>query len=89
MSFNNSIQLVCLPFLASNTYPGTNAFVYAAGWGTLSYGGVTPDNLNNVKLTTYDASKCNYSGTLNTGQICAGLIIFILLKAFITLLLRL
>ena len=73
VSFNNNIQIACLPRLLSSTYPGTNVDVYAAGWGTLSSGGDTPDNLNNVKITAYDASYCSNVGLLNAGQICAGL----------------
>ena len=72
---NNNIQLGCLPGIKSNTYPGTNVDVYAAGWGALNSSDVFSDSLNNVKLTAYDASSCNNVGTLNNGQICAGLVI--------------
>ncbi len=72
---NNYIQIGCLPGIKSNTYPGTNVDVYAAGWGRLNFGGTVPDSLYNVKLTAYDASSCSKVGTLNNGQICAGLII--------------
>ena len=39
VTLSNSIQLACLPSNKSSTYPGTNKFAYAAGWGTLSYEG--------------------------------------------------
>lgn len=65
----------------SNTYPGTNVNVFAAGWGTLSSGGSTPNNLNNVKLTAYAASSCSRVTTnLGNGQICAGIFLFVYLK---------
>jgi secreted trypsin-like serine protease len=71
-TLNNYIQIACLPTSSSDTYPGTNVDVYAAGWGTLSSGGSTPDALNNVKLTAYAASSCSTVATLTTAQICAG-----------------
>ena len=72
---NNYIQIGCLPGIKSNTYPGTNVDVYAAGWGRVDYDIIAPDSLYNVKLTAYDASSCSKVGKLNKGQICAGLII--------------
>jgi trypsin len=73
VTLNNYIQIACLPKESSNTYPGTNVSVYAAGWGTLSSGGNQPDKLQNVKLTAYPASSCTKVNQLTNGQICAGL----------------
>jgi secreted trypsin-like serine protease len=73
VTLSNNIQIACLPTAPSETYPGTNVSVYAAGWGALSSGGDSPDVLQNVKLTAYPASSCSKVAPLTSGQICAGL----------------
>jgi secreted trypsin-like serine protease len=72
-TLSNYIQIACLPTASSSYYPGSSKICYAAGWGTLSSGGVTPDLLNNVRITTYPATSCSNVATLTSGQICAGL----------------
>ncbi len=44
------------------------------GWGTLFYGGPTPNLLNNIKLTVYPSKVCADVGLNHNweSQICAG-----------------
>ena len=78
VTLNNYIQIACLPSATSSTFPGTNVFAYAAGWGlTSTYAITQPDLLNNVKLTVYPASNCAYTDFFDAGQICAGSCILI------------
>jgi len=73
VTLNNFIQLACLPTTQSTTYVGAGLSVYAAGWGLLSSSSPsTPNLLYNVKLSTYAASSCPYSGFNSAGMICAG-----------------
>ena len=73
VTLNNFIQLACLPTIQSTTYPGAGLSVYAAGWGLLSStAAAKPYLLYNVKLSTYAASQCPYSGFNSAGMICAG-----------------
>ena len=74
VTLSNYIQVACLPSAVSSTYPGTNVFAYAAGWGKTSTNAASlPTLLNNVKLTVYTASSCSYSNYFDAGQICAGI----------------
>ena len=73
VKLNQYIQLGCLPTNQSDTYPGINVAMYAAGWGLTSSEGTSPDFLNNVKITAYDASYCSLVSALENGQICAGM----------------
>jgi secreted trypsin-like serine protease len=75
VTLNNYIQIACLPTAQSTTYPGVGLSVYAAGWGLLSSSSATtPNQLYNVKLTTYPAANCPYQGYFDAGTICAGLV---------------
>ena len=71
VTLNNYIQLACLPS-SSTTYPGTNVFGYAAGYGSTYLNGLTQNQLYNVKLTIYPPSNCPYTGFTTANQICAG-----------------
>lgn len=58
-------------------YPNTsNIDGYIVGWGTLTYGGSTPDTLQNTKITVYDGSSCSTVSPDTAkdwnSQICAG-----------------
>ena len=73
VTLNNYIQIACLPTSTSTSYPGVNLDVYAVGWGKLSSSDtITPNLLNNVKLSTYTASQCPYTTFYDAGMICAG-----------------
>ena len=72
VTLNSYIKIAILPS-ASNSYPGTNVYAYAAGWGYTSTNAVTtPNQLYQVKLTVYTANYCPYSGFNTLYQICAG-----------------
>ena len=78
VTLNEYIQITCLPN-STAMYPSTSNLemeAYAAGWGTLSYLGQSPQLLYNVKLTTYNSSMCSSiypSMTKNfQSQLCAG-----------------
>ncbi|RMZ99679.1 trypsin I-P1-like [Brachionus plicatilis] len=64
--FNNSIQPACLPYLKDSQYPTKmNIESWAAGWGTLSYGGSTSYTLQNVKITL---ACCSSGSILYAGE---------------------
>jgi secreted trypsin-like serine protease len=70
---NKYIQIACLPSAVSTSYPGTSVFAYAAGFGiTSNQATAEPDLLNNVKLTVYPYTNCNYIYFIDAQQICAG-----------------
>lgn len=73
ISLNDKIQTACLP-LPSIYFPPENTPVFAAGWGTTSYGGSAPNLLNNIRLTVYPSKTCDDVGTIHdwNSQICAG-----------------
>ena len=74
VTLNNYIHIACLPQVSSNSYPPANSVAYVAGWGTLSYEGSSPSNLNNVRITVYNSSRCGNVTDTNdwNSQICAG-----------------
>ena len=73
VTLNNFIQLACLPTTQSTTYPAAGLSVYAVGWGLLSSSATsTPNLLYNVRLSTYAARQCPYSGFNSAGMSCAG-----------------
>ena len=64
-------------FLTYKNFFINNKFNNKAGWGVTSSGGSQPINLNNVKLTVYDSTRCSNVGASIqhnwNAQICAGI----------------
>jgi acrosin len=73
---SDSIQPACLPNQNLNEYPPDNVDAWAVGWGTLKFGGESPQKLQNVKLQVYNGSMCmrvSYDVKKDwQRQICAG-----------------
>lgn len=74
---NSYVQIACLPDPSKQYYPTSiNITSYAAGWGTLSYGGLLATTLKNVKLTVYSSYLCDqiFPSVLKdfNSQLCAG-----------------
>ncbi len=73
MTLSDFIQIACLPNAQSSTFPGTNVFAYASGWGLTSNSATAgSDLLKNVILTVYPSTACYYSVFFDAGEICAG-----------------
>lgn len=75
VSYTNYIQPVCLT--AADTGPDTGSNVWVTGWGTLSSGGSSPDQLQEVQVPVVAQSQCqsSYSSqgiTINSNMMCAG-----------------
>ncbi|RNA37349.1 transmembrane protease serine 9-like [Brachionus plicatilis] len=71
ITYSNSIQPGCLPYLKDSRYPSTmNVESWAAGWGTLFFGGPTSNTLQNVKITLVCCSsgKILYAGEVEGGK---------------------
>jgi hypothetical protein len=76
VELNDYIQIACLPPSKSLYYPGFNISAWIVGWGTVSFGGITSNQLKNAEITIYNDRYCEnvlpefiknwYS------QICAG-----------------
>lgn len=75
VTLTDNIQVACLPNEYSTSFPSRFEYptVYAAGWGTLSSGGVQPDKLQDVYLSIYSDSACSGVGTTDSRkQMCVG-----------------
>lgn len=71
VSFTNYIQPVCVT--ATNTDPSDGSGVWVTGWGTLSSGGSSPDQLQEVNVPIVPQATCRNSySTLTDNMICAG-----------------
>jgi len=70
--------VACLPSEKSSSFPDPSVYpdAYAAGWGTLTFGGSQPDLLQDVAFNMYPSSACSgvavdFSKNWDA-QICAG-----------------
>ena len=74
VNYSSAVQPVCLP-PDQNYKPTTNIGAWIAGWGTLSFRGELPTNLQNAYITYYHSGfECKNIDNLNfTQQICAGI----------------
>lgn len=76
VELKDEIQVACLPDTIQKKYPAENKDSWTVGWGKLSADGDQPDELYNVKLTTYNSSMCSrvaYGVPKNwNAQMCAG-----------------
>lgn len=71
VSYTNYIQPVCLT--AANTGPSDGSDVWVTGWGTLSSGGSSPDQLQEVMVPVVSQSSCRNSySSLTDNMLCAG-----------------
>lgn len=75
-NLNQFIQIACLPKETSISYPPEGEKVIGIGWGTLEEGGIAAERLNNVALTVYNSSMCQYVSEFTEknwdSQICSG-----------------
>ena len=77
VNLNSYVQTACLPDPSQSGYPvAANQNGYIVGWGTLSEGGSSPDNLQNTKITVYSENSCSnvYPNVVKNwnSQVCAG-----------------
>ena len=71
ITFNNKVQPACLPYSKPQRYPTASTNSWAAGWGSLSFGGQASDVLRNVKILIYEGSSSNLfikAGLLEGGK---------------------
>ncbi|XP_056450806.1 transmembrane protease serine 2-like [Gadus chalcogrammus] len=74
LTFTQDVRPACLPNVGVNLNPERNA--WTTGWGTLSSGGVSPDELMQAEVTIYSRDRCNQRHILDQQvtetMICAG-----------------
>uniref|UniRef100_A0A8C5A830 Transmembrane serine protease 2 n=1 Tax=Gadus morhua TaxID=8049 RepID=A0A8C5A830_GADMO len=74
LTFTQDVKPACLPNVGVNLNPERNA--WTTGWGTLSSGGVSPDELMQAEVTIYSRDRCNQRHILDQQvtetMICAG-----------------
>ena len=74
LQFNDAVQPTCLPppNWAPDNDPNNRCFV--SGWGTLSYGGNSPESLQWVEVPAVTNDICNqaYYNSITDAMICAG-----------------
>jgi len=75
LTLNSDVQAACLP--SSSSYFSTSFSeerCFTSGWGTLSSGGSSPNNLMWVRVPAISNSDCNsaYGGGITDSMICAG-----------------
>ena len=74
LQFNDAVQPTCLPppNWAPDNDPNNRCFV--SGWGTLSYGGNSPEILQWVEVPAVTNDICNqaYYNSITDAMICAG-----------------
>jgi len=76
LELNDNVKAACLP---SSDYLGvtsTEERCFTSGWGTLSSGGESPDDLQFVRVPAITNADCNidsaYGGDITDAMICAG-----------------
>merc|ERR1719491_801115 len=75
LELNADVQPACLP--SSAAYLGVSSSeerCFTSGWGTLSSGGSTPEDLKYVRVPAITNADCNsdYGGSITDAMICAG-----------------
>merc|ERR1711881_376343 len=75
LTLNDDVQAACLP--SSSAYLGvssTEERCFTSGWGTLSSGGSSTDELQYVRVPAITNADCNedYGGSITDSMICAG-----------------
>lgn len=71
VTFSNYIQPVCVT--DTNTGPSDGSSVWVTGWGTLSSGGSSPNQLQEVMVPIVPQATCKESySSLTDNMICAG-----------------
>ena len=74
LEFNNDVQPACLPSPDWSPDQDSNNRCFFSGWGTLSSGGNSPNDLHWVEVpaVTNNACKQGYGSTITDAMICAG-----------------
>merc|ERR1711971_926408 len=75
LDFNADVHPACLPSSAAYLdVSSTEERCFTSGWGTLSYGGSTPEGLRFVRVPAITNAACNndYGGSITDSMICAG-----------------
>merc|ERR1719264_327012 len=75
LTLGGNVQAACLPSSASYLpTTSTEARCFTSGWGTLSSGGSSPNNLHYVRVPAITNSACNsqYGGSITDSMLCAG-----------------
>jgi len=74
LELNNNIQPACLPSADYLPATATEARCFTSGWGTLSSGGSSTNNLQYVRVPAITNAQCNtaYGGSITDAMICAG-----------------
>ena len=60
LKLTKEVQVACLPSPVLKEYPPRSQDCWTVGWGKLSDDGIQPDELYNVKLTTYNSTMCKH-----------------------------
>jgi len=74
LELNDNIQPACLPSADYLPATATEARCFTSGWGTLSSGGSSTNNLQYVRVPAITNAQCNsaYGGSITDAMICAG-----------------
>merc|ERR1739844_6653 len=74
LELNDDIQPACLPSADYLPATATEARCFTSGWGTLSSGGSSTNNLQYVRVPAITNAQCNsaYGGSITDAMICAG-----------------
>merc|ERR1711997_473257 len=75
LELNDNIQPACLPSADYLPATATEARCFTSGWGTLSSGGSSTNNLQYVRVPAITNAQCNSAygaGSITDSMICAG-----------------
>jgi len=75
LTLGGDVQAACLPSSASYlSAQSTEARCFTSGWGTLSSGGSSPNDLQYVRVPAITNSQCDaaYGGSITDTMLCAG-----------------
>jgi len=74
LELNDDVQPACLPSADYLPATATEARCFTSGWGTLSSGGSSTNNLQYVRVPAITNAQCNtaYGGSITDAMICAG-----------------
>merc|ERR1719219_777732 len=74
LTLDGNVQAACLPSASYLPATSTKERCFTSGWGTLSSGGSSPNNLHYVRVPAITNNQCNsaYGGGITSSMLCAG-----------------